>query len=152
MFGPPKKPSRLGQWDGRRRSSRSDEPVLPHLWQRTVLLRLGAVLVTALSATSLAYNWGPPQSFRVGEICPHDLRARVYFEVVNETQTNQKRDQAVECLPPEQRSDPQAREEAARAVPPVIVRYPPGTLLVQCGHSISDEQYTLLQSETHAFL
>src|SRR5436305_10776663 len=148
MFGPPKKPSRLGQWDGRRRSSRSDEPVLPHLWQRSVLLRLGAVLVTALSATSLAYNWGPPQSFRVHEICPHDLRARVYFEVVNEIQTNRRRDEAMERLAPELRSDPQARAEAARAVLPVIVRYPPGTLLVQRGQPISDEQYTLLQSET----
>src|SRR5438105_1056914 len=106
MFGPPKKTSRLGQWNGRRRSSRSDEPVLPYLRQRSVLLRLGAVLITALSAAFLAYHWGPPQSFRVGEICAHDLRARVYFEVLNQSQTVRNRDEAVERLSVEERSDP----------------------------------------------
>src|ERR1700730_4303354 len=111
MFGPIKKPTRLGQWNGRRRSSRSEEPVLPRLWQRSVLLRLGAVLVTALTATFLAYYWGPAQSFRVGEICMHDLRARVYFEITNQAQTDRKRDEAVERLPPEARSDPVACEE-----------------------------------------
>src|SRR4051812_15356775 len=81
MFGPFKKPTRLGQWDGRRRSSRSDEPIWPRLLRRSVLLRLTAVLVTALSATLLAFFWGTPPSYRVGESPPHDLRARVYFEV-----------------------------------------------------------------------
>src|SRR5919202_5185438 len=91
MFGPVKKPSRVSRWDGRRRSSRSDEPVLPQLWERGVLLRLGAVLVTALAVTLLAYCWGPPQSFRVGEVYPHDLRARVEFEA----QTIRKLEEAV---------------------------------------------------------
>src|SRR4051812_3197436 len=152
MFGPSKKPSRLGQWDGRRRSSRHDDHVLPHLWQRSVLLRLAAVLVTALSATYLAYYWGPPQSYRVGQICPHDLRARVYFELVNQAETDRRRDEALERLPAEQRSDPRARAEAWQSQPPVVVRYPPGTLLVQRGQQISDEQYGLLQAETQAFL
>jgi hypothetical protein len=69
MFGPSKKPSRLGQWDGRRRSSRSEEPVLPHLLHRTVLLRLGAVLVTALAVTLTATfhsRAGAPPVVRVG--------------------------------------------------------------------------------------
>ena len=66
MFGPFKKPSRLGQWNGRRRSSRSDEPVLPYLLQRAVLLRLVAVLVSVLGATYLAHAWGGLMSFRVG--------------------------------------------------------------------------------------
>ena len=101
MFGPSKKPSRLGQWDGRRRSSRSDEPVLPHLWGRAVLFRLAAVLVTALGVTGLAYYGGPTQSFRVGEVYPHDLRARVYFEVVNQTETVRKSDEAALHHPPE---------------------------------------------------
>ena len=54
MFGPGKKPSRLGQWNGRRRSSRSELPLLPHLGQRSVLIRLAAVLVTVALATLLA--------------------------------------------------------------------------------------------------
>jgi putative nucleotidyltransferase with HDIG domain len=152
MFGPSKKPSRLGQWNGRRRSSRSDEPVLPYLRHRSVLLRLAAVLFTALTATFLAYNWGPPQSYRVGEICPHDLRARVYFEVLNQTQTVRNKDEAVERLPAEQRSDPEACERARDAEPDVIDRYPPGTLLVQRGHPISERQLTLLREETRAYL
>src|SRR5258708_6282101 len=81
MFGPFKKSGRIGQWDGRRRSSRSDEPLLSRLLRRSVLLRLGAVLVTALSATFLGFTWGTPPSFRVGEASPYDLRARVAFEV-----------------------------------------------------------------------
>jgi putative nucleotidyltransferase with HDIG domain len=152
MFGPIKKSTRLGQWNGRRRSSRSDEPVLPRLWQRSVLLRLGAVLVTALTATFLAYYWGPSQSYRVGEICMHDLRVRVYFELVNQAQTDRKRDEAVERLSPEQRSDPLACEQARRAVPDVIERYPAGTLLVQRGQPISELQFNLLEEETRAFL
>src|SRR4051794_19966799 len=99
MFAANKRSARPIQWDGRRRSSWSDEPVLSRVWDRDALARLGAVLVTALSATFLAYNFGPPQSYRVGEKCGHDLRARVYFEVVNQAQTERRRDQAVESLP-----------------------------------------------------
>jgi putative nucleotidyltransferase with HDIG domain len=152
MFGPIKKSARLVQWNGRRRSSRSDDPVLQNLWQRSVLVRLGAVLFTALTATLVAYFWGPPQSFRVGEICPHDLRTRVYFEMVNQTQTLRNRDEAVERLSAELRSDPEACEQARRAVPPVLERYPQGALLVQRGQPITDRQFTLLQEETRAYL
>ena len=81
MIGPIKKQPRLGQWDGRRRSSRSDEPVLPRLWRRPALLRLGAVLAVAVTATLLAHRWAPPPRFRVGQCPQHDLRARVHFEV-----------------------------------------------------------------------
>lgn len=151
MFGPPKKPSRLGQWNGRRRSSRSDEPVLPHLWRGPVLLRLGAVLFTALGVTLLAYCWGPTHTYRIGEIWQYDLRARVYFEIVNQAQTDRRRDEAVEALPPERRSDPEACEAARRSVPPAVDRFPPGTLLVQRGQPITGLQYGLLKAETRAF-
>src|SRR5262245_56815060 len=152
MFGPVKKPSRLGQWDGRRRSSRSDDPVLPHLCRVPVLSRLGAVLVTALSVTFLAYTWGPPQSYRVGEIYPHDLRARVYFDLVDQAATDRKRDEAVEALPADRRSGPEACERARRGVPAVVDRYPLGALLVQRGHPITEPQRNLVEAETRAFL
>jgi putative nucleotidyltransferase with HDIG domain len=148
----PKKTSRLGQWNGRRRSSRADGPALPQLWQRPVLLRLGAVLGITLGATLLAFHWGPSHNYRPGQSSPHDLRARVYFEVVDHVQTARKRDEAVTSLPPEQQSDPAACESARRAVPPVVERFPPGTLLLQRGRSISDPHYRLLKSETYAFL
>src|SRR4051794_2051969 len=115
MFGPSKKPTRLGQWNGRRRSSRSDEPVLPQLARGPVLLRLATVLITALTVAFLAYTYGPPHSWRVGEICNHDLRARVYFEVLDQVQTDRKRDEMIEALPPDKRSDPDACAAARRA-------------------------------------
>jgi putative nucleotidyltransferase with HDIG domain len=152
MFASPRKLSRIGQWNGRRRSSRSDEPVLPHLWQRPVLLRLAAVLATALSVTFMAYNWGPSQPYRVGQRWSHDLRARVYFEVVDPVRTERKRDDAINDLPPDRRSDPVACEQARRAVRPVVDRYPPGALLVQRGEMLSAAQFALLRAETKAFL
>src|SRR5262245_45427740 len=83
MFGPLKKSmTRLGQWRGRRRSTR-DEPALPRFLHRRMLTRAGAVLATTLAVTLLA-SWGtPPLPYRLGEIYPYDLRVRVDFEVVN---------------------------------------------------------------------
>src|ERR1700686_2882458 len=100
MFGPSKKQPRLGQWDGPVRSSRSDEPVLPQLWRRSVLTRLGLVLATAVAATVLAFAWGPPRPYRLGEVYPSDLRVRASFEIVNQPQTEYARDEAIAQLSP----------------------------------------------------
>jgi putative nucleotidyltransferase with HDIG domain len=151
MFGASKKSSRLNQWDGRRRSSRSEEPVWPQLLEPPVLLRLAAVLFTAVTATLLAFFWGPPQSYRVGEICKHDLRARVSFTVFNQARTVRNRDEAVERLPAEARTE-EAREAARRAEPPVVEHYPHGSLLVPRGQPITAGQLVLLQEETRAYL
>src|SRR5436305_913396 len=95
MFGPAKKQPRLGQWNGRRRSSRSDEPMLPSLWRRPVLFRLAVVLVTTVVVTLMAYLDGPPVPYRIGEIYPHDLRVRVDFEVINHVElVNQQNQQS----------------------------------------------------------
>ena len=40
---------------------------------------------------------------------------------------------------------------ARRAVPQAVDRYPPGALLVQRGHPITDQQFNLLRLETSAF-
>jgi hypothetical protein len=152
MIGPSKKLSRIGTWDGRKRSSRSEEPVLPHLLRRSVLVRLGVVLVTTVIVTLLAVWSGPPFPYRVGEVYPNDLRVRVYFELVNQPQTNLAREEAVERLPPSEEGDPQAREEARRAVPPVVEKFPVGLPLVQRGQPITERQLTLLKEEYRAFL
>jgi putative nucleotidyltransferase with HDIG domain len=152
MFGPSKKPSRLGQWDGRVRSSRSDEPVLPQLWRRSVLTRLGVVLATVIAVTVLAFIAGPPRPYRIGEVYPNDLRVRTYFEVVNQPQTEYRREEAIDRLPPEEGGDPVAREEARRAVPPVVERYPVGVPLVQRGQPITGRQLALLLEEHKAFV
>jgi putative nucleotidyltransferase with HDIG domain len=151
MFGPLKKPSRLGQWNGRRRSSRSELPLLPHLGQRSVLIRLAAVLCTVALATLLACTWGPTLPYRVGEVLSRDLRARVDFELVNQPQTELAREQALDRLPPEKRDDPAACELARRSQPPVIEKYPRGTPLIQRGQPITEQQLTLLEEEHRAF-
>src|SRR5947209_17383622 len=120
MFSSYKQASRLGQWDGRRRSSRSDEPAFPDLWHRPVLLRLGLVLTTLLASTLLAYFSGPPLPYRKGAIYPSDLRVRAYFEVYNQARTERARLDAVDALPPAQRDDPEARRVAKNAVAPVV--------------------------------
>src|SRR5579864_4538802 len=98
MFSPTKKLSRLGQWDGRRHSSRADEAVLPRLWQRPMVVRLVVVLLTTITVTIMVHAWGPLLPYRFGEISPHDVRVRVDFavvnpvELVNQAQTQRGRD------------------------------------------------------------
>ncbi len=151
MFVPQKKPTRIGAWNGRRRSSRSEEPLLSQLNRSSTLLRLGCVLATALGATLLAFVWGTPQPHRVGEISPHDLRARVTFDIVNAVKTEQARSAAVDALPPDERTE--GRVAAARdAVAPVVDHYPQGSLLVQRGQPVTEAQYVLLEVESDAYL
>jgi putative nucleotidyltransferase with HDIG domain len=152
MFDQNKKASRLGQWNGRKRSSLSDDPVWPYLRERRVLLRLSPAFLTALVVSVLAYEWGPPLPYRVGEVCRRDLRVRAYFELVNQPQTDQARDEAVERLPADLAEDPAAREAARQAVPPVIEKYAPGTLLAPRGQPITERQLTLLKEEHRAYL
>jgi putative nucleotidyltransferase with HDIG domain len=151
MFGG-KKSSRIGHWNGRRRSSRSDEPVLPRLWHGSVLVRLVAIVATVLGSTLLGTIWAAGPTYRVGQVYPHDLRARVYFEAINPTQTLRQREEAVGRLPDHLRSDPAACEAARQAEPPAVDRYPLGTLLVQRGQPISEGQLVLLHQEARAFL
>jgi putative nucleotidyltransferase with HDIG domain len=151
MFGAIRKNSRLGQWNGRRRSSRGDAPFLLKLFHRPVFLRLFPVLFTALLVTYLAYRGGPPLPYRVGAIYPRDLRVRVYFELVNQTQTERARDEAVQRLPEPQSEDPVAREETRRAVAPVVEKYPQGMLLVPRGQPVSERQFAVLEEEHRAY-
>ena len=148
MFNTSKKQPRLGQWDGRRRSSRSDAPVLPRLWQPEVGRRLGVVVATLLGVTLLAYWWGPPLPFRLGEIYPNDLRVRAYFEVVNQPQTARIQEEAAQQL--SSSGDGVGADEVP--VAPVVERFPVGTPLVRRGQPISESQLTLLKEEHRAFL
>jgi putative nucleotidyltransferase with HDIG domain len=152
MFRTIKKHARLGQWDGRTRSSRSEEPVLPRLGRRRVLRRLGVVLVTAGAVTLFVFGWGPPFPYRVGETYPSDLRVRVSFEMVNQPQTELRREEAVEHSPEEDARDPVTREEIRRGVPPVVEKYPAGMPLVRRGQPITEKQLALLQEEHRAYV
>jgi putative nucleotidyltransferase with HDIG domain len=150
MFSEYKKTGRLGQWNGRRRSSRSEAPVLPLLRQRAVLLRLAVVLATTLAVTFQAYTFGPPLPYRVGKVYPRDVRVRVYFEIENETLTEHARDDAASQLPSPQNEDAAARAAARAGVAPVVDKFTPGMLLVPRGQPITERQLTLLEEEHRA--
>jgi cyclic-di-AMP phosphodiesterase PgpH len=161
MFGPFKKPSRLSQWDGRRRSSRSDDPVLLHVFCRAVLFRLAVVLATVLGATYLAHDWGGLMSYLVGEIRPYDLRARVCFEAENLEETAKERERAVKKLFNEEKERLDGKtpkeqqkiiDETQNSVQPILKTYAPGDTLVERNCPITDSQYELLQKEYRAFL
>jgi putative nucleotidyltransferase with HDIG domain len=151
MFTVNRKLSRLGQWDGRRRSSRSDEPVLSRIWRGAVLLRLATVMGTMIVITLLAYRLGPPVPYRLGEVYPTDLRVRTYFEVVNRPQTELAREEAEQRLPSSSETDPATREEAKQAVAPIVERYPVGVPLVRRGQPVTLNQLVLLRDEQIAY-
>ncbi|MBI3409787.1 MAG: HDIG domain-containing protein [Planctomycetes bacterium] len=133
MFSAKKLP-RLGQWNGRRRSSREDEPLLRWLAKPAVLLRLAVVGVTTVLVTALAIWWGPPFPYRVGEIYPHDLRARLDFEVINNVELYN-------------RLDPGGKV----ADRPVVEKYERGTVIVPAGQPIQERQLQLLEEEHTAY-
>jgi putative nucleotidyltransferase with HDIG domain len=116
-----------------------------------VLLRLALVLGTVALVSCLAYAWGGVSTLRIGEKKAFDLRARVYFEVIDQESTNQAREEAERRLPPEARSNPALCEQARQSVVPVIRPYPPGSLLVPRNQPIGHEQYGLLMAENRAY-
>lgn len=135
MFSPSKNNPRLNQWNGRRRSSRQDEPLLRRLTQRRVLLRLAVVLATTFLVTFLAILWGPPFPYREGEVYDHDLRARLDFQVINEVERANQQD------PGEGYSNR-----------PVLEKYARGFLIVPRGQAIEPQQLQLLAREHEAYL
>src|SRR5262245_20960011 len=96
-----KKVSRLGQWDGPRQSSRSHKSLLAGLAQRPALARVGVVLAATLAMTALAYSWGPPFPYRIGEVWAQDIHARVCFQVEDAARTEDAQEEAIKRLPPD---------------------------------------------------
>jgi putative nucleotidyltransferase with HDIG domain len=125
MFGSFRKHPRLGQWDGRRRSSRGEQPILPRIFHRPVLVRLAVVWFTAGLVAALALWTGPPFPYRLYESYPYDLRARVDFEVLN----------------------PIALVNRGGVPTPVFEKYQAGLLLVPRDQPITGRQLSLLREE-----
>ncbi len=150
MFGLSRKPARLGQWDGRQRSSRCDTPCWADLWHKPTLSRLLIVLATAVLVTLLAYLHGPPLPYRVGEKCDHDLRVRVSFTMINEAHTARLRD--------EQEARVQILREHGHTVEdpppvvPIIDHYLTGLLLVKRDQAITAEKLAVLEEEHRAYM
>jgi putative nucleotidyltransferase with HDIG domain len=152
MFSSFKKPTRLGQWNGRRRSSRTEEGVLPTRWQLPVLLRLATVVSTLLAVTGLTYQAGPTMSYRIGEVYPSAVRVRAGFKIVNQPQTNLARAAALKRLPASQLTRAAERERVARSVPVVVDEYGEGQVLVPRGEPVTEGQMSLLKEEHEAYL
>lgn len=137
-------PSRLSQWNGRRRSTRDNEPVLPHFWERSVLARLAVVWLTTITVTLIAHTWGLPFPYRLGQTVLHDLRVRVDFEVVNHV--------ALVNQDPRPSAEKDAVLEKAQFTDaPVVERYPRGMVLVPSGRPIVGRQLALLKQEHLAY-
>jgi putative nucleotidyltransferase with HDIG domain len=148
-----RKHPRLGQWTGRRRSTRRDEPMLPRLWQRPVLLRLAAVWLTAALVTILAYWWGPPFPYRLGESYPYDLRVRVDFEVVNPVELANRAPGGAATNSSGPRGEGQAaKADGKEGDRPWVEKYTSGMLLIQRGQPLTDRQLDLLQVEHATYL
>ena len=75
-----RKVDRLGQWDGRKHSSRHEEPFYKRLAQPDVLLRLAVVAATVLIVTALPLYLGAPIPYKEGHVYDHDVKARVEFD------------------------------------------------------------------------
>lgn len=125
MSNAPKRLDRLGQWDGRRHSSRRDEPLLRRIGQRDVLLRLAVVFTTTLLVTAVSLWWGLPFPYREGQILHHDVKARVDLTV----------------------GDPNRGDEA-RGVTSICR----GDLLVAQGQPIQRQQLDVLRAEHNAHI
>jgi hypothetical protein len=91
MFPNLRRNSRIGQWKGRQTAA-EETALLLQLWTRPVLLRLFMVLATAAAVALMVYSAGPPLPYRVGEVYPSDLRVRVFFQVINQPQTDFRRE------------------------------------------------------------
>jgi putative nucleotidyltransferase with HDIG domain len=122
--------TRLGQWDGRRQSSRGDLPVLGRLLRLPVLARLGVVLSTATIISVLAWWAAPPLPYRVDEVYAYDLRARVDFDVINHVGL----------------ANPDAQER-----PDIVEKYARGMVLVARGEPIKERELSLLHEEELAY-
>src|SRR5262245_345484 len=115
MFGNSKKRSRLILWEGQRRAAQQLSPA--DVWERRrrMLYRLATAVCTVVLISLIVHagggGWGPPFAFREGEIQGRDLRARVDFQVIEETATQLRREEAAAAVAPVLRLDPAPLDE-----------------------------------------
>src|SRR5258708_37666796 len=74
MFGPVKKLARLGQWNGRKRSTRQ-EPFFRRLGPRRALIRVAVVWLTTATGAGLTIWWGEPTPCRLVQTQRHHPRS-----------------------------------------------------------------------------
>ena len=142
MFGTHRRSPRLAQWDGRRRSSRSDAVDWRTLARRGVLLRLTVVAAACAALWSIVLGDGPPFPYRHGQSPPRDVRSRVAFDVVDEPETAQARDEA----------EHHAASPGEAAKPTIVHTYPAGQILARRDEPITPAKLAVLRAEHEAYV
>lgn len=140
MLGSLRRSPRLAQWDGRRRSSRSDAVDWRALTRRGVLVRATVVVAACASLGLVILGDGPPFPYRHGQSLLRDVRARVPFDIVDEPETAQARDEAEHHA-----ADPQTAPK-----PTVVRTYPSGQILVRRDEPITASKLAVLRAEHEA--
>src|SRR6059058_266727 len=74
-----KKHSRLGHWTPSPLANSQQGPRWHVLRDPDIRTRLWVVALTTLVLTTLAYGWGLPLPYRVGEVWAHDVESRIEF-------------------------------------------------------------------------
>lgn len=146
-----KKHSRLGHWTPSPLTTTTAASRWTFLRDAAVRTRLAVVLLATLVLTGLAYGWGLPLPYRIGEVWAHDVEARVPFQAVDQAATDKARNQWIRSLPPHERDDPSSWVRACAAIPPRFKEYPAGRVIIPRGQKISEEQRNLMRAETRAF-
>ncbi len=136
MFSSSRKQPRLMQWNDRQRAT----PRPGAFWR--VVVRLALALGTTLAVAGLAAWWGPPMTYRLGEVYPFDLCTRAEFDVVNH----------FEFVNRQQQSSRPIREQARYTDQPVVENYPKGSRIVPHGTPIAERQLALLRRDHRAFV
>lgn len=144
MFPGSRRSPRLAQWNGRRRSSRSDAFDWRALLCRRVVARLVVVACTCLFLTYLVADDGPPFAYRLGQTVPRDVRARVDFRMVDQPEAVRIRTHAA-------RPAPTHGTRAGDVEPEVMDYYPAGLILVLRDNPISTDHLQILRAEHEAF-
>src|SRR3954465_9705078 len=110
MFGNSKRHTRLSLWQQQSRAARLPATEEQRQLRRHLAIQLGMGLATVLCVTVIVHAgggaWGPPFSFREGEVYSRDVRVKVDFAVVDEAPTQLKRDQAAAAVNPVFHLDP----------------------------------------------
>src|SRR5262249_54229494 len=151
MRGPSKKPSRLSLWTGPPPQPDGWPSWLTTLCQPAALTRVCLVVGTVVVLATLAYAWGLPLPFRIGELWAHDVRARVDFQVLDEDATERAQKKIINELPPELRDDPRAQRQACASVKPQFVLIRQGETIIRHGEAITKDQRDLMLAETRAY-
>lgn len=110
MFGLGGKKQRVSRSVARRAPETLLSRLRASLQDRDLMMRLGLTLGALLLLTFALQSWRAPFPYRVGDVLPHGLAARIDFERVDDDETARIRDRVEQNVPLIFRNDPQPLE------------------------------------------